>query len=52
MFSEILSQNHFRHVGQTCLDVRNTTVSPARFLGIDQALGTCAVGDAEPSENV
>ena len=42
MYQELWSQNDFWHVPQTCPDVRHATVSPARFLGVDQALGTCA----------
>ena len=46
-----LGQNHFWHVPQTCPDVRNIAVCPARFLGVDQALGTCAIGHAAHSHD-
>ena len=35
-------QNAFGHVRQICPDPRNATKPPARFLGVDQPLGTCA----------
>ena len=42
MYPKILGKTQFRHVPKTGPDVRNTTISPAQFLGVDQALGTCA----------
>ena len=42
MYPELLGQNHFWHVLQTCPDLTNLTVRPARFFGVDFLLGTCA----------
>ena len=40
-YPKVMHQNHFWHVPQTCPNIRNATVCPAWFLGVDQALGTC-----------
>ena len=44
-YPKVLGQNHFWHVPQTYTDVRNASICPARFLGVDQALGTCVFAE-------
>ena len=41
-YEELLGQNHFWHVPQTCPDLPSAIVRPARFFGVDFLLGTCA----------
>ena len=43
MYPELLGQNHFWHVLQTCPDLPNMIVRPATFFGVDFLLGTCAI---------
>ena len=41
-YEDLLGQNHFWHVLQTCPDLPNMIVRPARFFGVDFLLGTSA----------
>ena len=52
MYQELRSRNNFWHVPQTCPDVGHATVSPPRFLGVDQELGTCASGNDNSESDI
>ena len=41
MYQELLGQNHFWHVLQTCLDQRKMIFCPAQFFRVKFLLGTC-----------
>ena len=41
-YEELLGQNHFWHVPQTCPDLPSATVRPVSFFGVDFLMGTCA----------
>ena len=42
MYQELLSQNHFWHVLQTCLDQGEMIFCPAQFFRVNFLLVTCA----------
>ena len=42
MFQQLLGQNHFWHVLQTCLDQGKMIFRTARFFRVKFLLGTCA----------